>query len=139
MTARILVLDDTFEGRHRLQQCLAEVHDLVFVQNILEGLAYVRAEEVDMVICGIYLEHESVFDFLRAIKVDPSLKHVPFICFRASETKMARSIDDGLNMACAALGATKYLVCESTDHIFNLFREVESCLPIDKRTKVEHN
>lgn len=73
MSGRILILDDTNEGRQRLKSCLGHDYSLEFALNIRQGLELLKTGQFELVICGIHLERESVFDLLRAMKSSPDL------------------------------------------------------------------
>lgn len=129
MRAKILILDDERAGIQHLRDALGAQHDVIWCRNIKSALAQLDAEQYDLIICGVHLLNESMFDFLRDVRLVASSRGVPFVCFRAVETKYGQSTDANIEAAAKMLGADKYLVVETGNgDAAALRREIESAL-----------
>lgn len=86
----------------------------------VEALARIRDGRIDLVISDVVMPGGSGFDLLAEIRVDPSLRDLPFV-FLTSTARDARSRAQGL-----ALGANRYLVRPIGP--VELLREIRHCL-----------
>lgn len=113
--AKILILDDERSGVQHLQIALGGQHTLHFCRNIQDAIAELDKDDYNLVICGVHLLNESMFDFLHEVKRTASGRGIPFVCFRAVETKLGQMLDENIENAARALGADAYLVVETTE------------------------
>ncbi|HUG55426.1 MAG TPA: response regulator [Vicinamibacteria bacterium] len=99
--ARIVLIDDHAE----LLAVLAEIlngagHETVPAPGGIEGLAAVRRERPDIVLCDVNMPDLDGFGVLREMRADPDLASMPFV-FLTSETEIRAGM---------AAGADDYLV-----------------------------
>lgn len=131
MQARILILDDSKQGRYLLQKCLYPQHELIFALNISHAMQMLRTGgSFNLIICGVHLQDESALDFLKALKSDHELTSIPFIYLRAHDGKFGRQLDDTVKTSTMALGATDYIVCEDKKDLPELCRSIHQHLPV---------
>lgn len=125
---RILVLQELQENVVNLRQSLEPSgHELVVVSTINAAMHQLKEDQFDMIICAVFLENESVFDFLKNCKNDLVYRTIPFVFYCYKTSKFARSVRDGLQIAARTLGAERYVIMESFNaHV--LRSQVEECL-----------
>ena len=110
--AQILILDDERSGVQHLQDALSGYHAVHYSRSILEAKAELERRDYDLIICGVHLLHESMFEFLRDMKQRAQMRGIPFVCFRAVETKFGQQLDVQIEAAARILGAVEYIVVE---------------------------
>jgi PleD family two-component response regulator len=111
--SRILILDDERSGVQHLHDALDAHHSVHYCRNILDAKRELERHEYDLVICSVHLLNESMFDFLHDVKQTAHSRGIPFVCFRAVETKLGQQLDAQIETAARALGAVEYLVVET--------------------------
>jgi signal transduction histidine kinase len=104
--ARIVLIDDENELRGVLGEILTSAgYEVVLAASGQEGLAAVRAERPDAVVCDINMPGLDGFGVLRAIRADPETASLPFV-FLTSEAAvragMLSGADDYLTKPVAA-------------------------------------
>jgi PleD family two-component response regulator len=125
---RILVLQEMRENVENLRESLEPSgHELVVVNTINAAMHQLKEEQFDMIICAVFLENESVFDFLKICKHDLMYRSIPFVFYCCKTSQFARSVRDGLQIAARTLGAERYVIMESFD-AYSLKSQVEECL-----------
>jgi len=125
---RILVLQEMHENVVYLRESLEPAgHELVIVNTIHSALTQLCQEEFDMIICAVFLENESVFDFLKSCKQDINYRKIPFVFYCCKTSEFARSVRDGLQIAARTLGAERYVIMEAFDALV-LKTQIEECL-----------
>lgn len=93
--ARLVLIDDEAELRKVLGEILASAgHEVVLAANGAEGLAAVRRDRPDIVVCDINMPGMDGFGVLRAIRADPELASLPFL-FLTSETEVRAGMRSG--------------------------------------------
>lgn len=112
----ILILDDFRADDTHLHDALSEEHTLVWARNISEAmnLLHLPDSSFDLVICGVHLERESMFDFLRGVKSQPQTRTIPFLCFRCGNSDFARACDAPIEKTSRLLGAAGYIAIADT-------------------------
>lgn len=50
-----------------------------------------------------------MFDFLRYVKADPDTRSIPFVSIKATGEEISRTISQGIEIACKALGAHQFV------------------------------
>jgi signal transduction histidine kinase len=86
--ARIVVIDDEAALRAMLGEMLADAgYDTELAADGVEGLAVLRRQATDLVLCDINMPGLDGFGVLRAIRADPRLAPLPFV-FLTSETEI---------------------------------------------------
>jgi two-component system sensor histidine kinase/response regulator len=93
--ARILLIDDEPELRAVMGEILAGAgHDTRLAASGAEGLAALRREPADVVLCDIRMPGLDGFGVLRAIRADPDLASLPFV-FLTSEAEVRAGMLSG--------------------------------------------
>lgn len=126
--SKILILDDERDGIQHLNDALSLKHDLVWGRKISDAIQLLDNpnSNFDLIICGIHLLHESMFDFLRQVRSQAANKQVPFICFRIASTQFAENMDKNIQKSAKLLGANGYVIIEDTEDPETLLKTVES-------------
>jgi len=130
MRLNILILDDERAGVQDLHNALSAKHDVVWARSINRALTEVDESTFDIIICGVHLLNESMFDFLKQVTEKAENKRIPFVCFRAVEPgEFGKSSDRMIENASKMVGADKYIAVETNrDDPEALRRDVESVL-----------
>lgn len=82
--AKIAVIDDLAVNRELLVSLLrAFGYDLVEASNGAEALDLVRRERPDLVICDILMPVMDGYEFVRHLRADPEIGHIPVVFFTA--------------------------------------------------------
>jgi response regulator RpfG family c-di-GMP phosphodiesterase/signal transduction histidine kinase len=93
----LLVLDDNPEVLKLMKLLLENEFDLTFSTSALEGLALLREQSPDLVLCDLMMPGMDGQQFCRAVKGDDILKHTPVILVtaRSGSDLMAEGIESG--------------------------------------------
>ena len=76
----ILIIDDDEKLRTLVSSTLEdEGYDIRQAANGEQGIAMVRSDQPEIIICDIHMEAMSGFDVLREVRKDPSSSTIPFI------------------------------------------------------------
>jgi two-component system cell cycle response regulator len=119
--ARVLVLDDTPYNLELERDLLApHGYDVVAVATIDEAWAAMEQQLPDLILSDIGMRVGSGFDFIRRVKADERLRHIPFV-FLSSTHWDSASIETGMR-----LGAARYLLRPLDPE--RLLDEVADCL-----------
>lgn len=130
--AKILVLDDPHEGVQLLHTALHKKHVIVWARSIAQALEELAkpTSPFDLIICGVNLESESLFDFLKAAKSEQRNQKIPFLCFRCSDSNLAKVSDPQIEKTSRILGATDYIAISEMDNDpVELLLKIERNLP----------
>ncbi len=93
--ARIVLIDDEPELRAVLAEIIADGgHETALAANGAEGLALLRREPPDLVVCDVNMPGLDGFGVLRAIRADPRLASLPFV-FLTSEVEVRAGMRSG--------------------------------------------
>ena len=133
---KLLVLDDERSGIQHLHDAFHEFHDVTVVRKISDALTALAEpnSSFDIIICGVHLMNESMFDFLLKVKVDADSKHIPFVCFRAGDAQSPGGFDSQLEETSRILGASAYIAIKDISDPAGLRNSVEQLLrPILKK------
>ena len=85
---KILIVEDNIDDRSLLR-CTLENHGSEIVIEAGDGeqaLAMAKQHKPDLIISDALMPHMDGFQFLRAVKMDPALKSIPFIFYSAVYT-----------------------------------------------------
>lgn len=104
---RILVAD-TDEGMITIRNVFSSDATLMHVTTIPQALAAMTTN-INMVLCGIHFDECRMFDLLRFVKADVRHRSIPFLCYRDLDSALSRTILEGLEIACKALGASSFI------------------------------
>jgi response regulator RpfG family c-di-GMP phosphodiesterase/signal transduction histidine kinase len=93
----LLVIDDNPEVLKLMKLLLENEFDLTFSTSALEGLALLREQSPDLVLCDLMMPGMDGQQFCRAVKGDDVLKHTPVILVtaRSGSDLMAEGIESG--------------------------------------------
>ncbi len=126
--ARILILQEMEQNIINIQEALLpHNHQLTFVRHELKALELLVHDHFDLIICAVYLEESDVFDFTKAVKNHPTLKHIPFVFYCSAISTFARSVRGGLKIAAESLGVDLYVTMEKFDAVL-LGQQINGCL-----------
>jgi DNA-binding response OmpR family regulator len=100
----ILIIEDSDKLRSTILQLLSDDYDVIGVNDASKGLASCESFKPDLILLDIMLPGNiDGFSFLRIIKKDKTLSHIPVIIISALATN--EKITEGLK-----LGANDYLI-----------------------------
>jgi PleD family two-component response regulator len=105
---RILILSEP-DGANVLQQALGGVYQLEVENREESALVRLEKERFDLIISKVFFEYNDPFHFLRQVRSNPKTECLPFICFAARQTEVARQFKEPLKKSFSALGAQGYL------------------------------
>lgn len=104
-------------------------HQVLALHSVRESMNWLNAKDhVDVIVCHAFLESESVFEFLKAVKHDPRHDWVQFIVLSCGQSELTKFLDPTVKDAAHILGADKYINMRE----FNpdrLLKEVEASFP----------
>jgi DNA-binding response OmpR family regulator len=86
----ILVIDDDYDIRHAVEQCLVETDikpTVLTARNALIGLQLAKDHIPDVVVLDLQMPMGSGFDFVTELKRDPKLAQVKILILTANPTK----------------------------------------------------
>ena len=88
-----------------------ETHEIIFVETMSNAEEVLLAESLGMVICSLLFDDSRMFELLRLCKESDSLKHLPFVCFKASAAELSPFpvVLEGVTIAANVLGASAFL------------------------------
>jgi CheY-like chemotaxis protein len=101
------------DGHARMREILAGSHNLVFAKTVQEALE--AAKNCDLLLCGLEFDESQMFDFLRVLNADPTLKSKPRVCVRFIATNTPENVIGGLELAARAVGAKGLIDLPSLD------------------------
>ncbi len=81
--ALVLCIDDNPEVLKLMKMLLADEYDLELMTSAEKGLAFLKAKNPDLVLCDVMMPGMDGHAFCRAVKKDPSTKHIPVILVTA--------------------------------------------------------
>jgi len=95
----ILVIDDNPDILKLMHFLLKDEFDLLLCNSGRKGLALLRENMPDLVICDVMMPEMDGYTFCREVKADPSYKHIPIILVtaRAGSEMLVAGIDSGAN------------------------------------------
>lgn len=118
---RVLLVQENAADRDAIAEALTQRgYDIVCKESVLDAMAFLEDNpaEVDVVITALHLEHSTAFDILRAMKLRPDLKRVPFIfcCLRPSQFTIMTA--ESTNIAARVMGAEDLIIQDTLDADF---------------------
>ncbi|MBI1926086.1 response regulator [Candidatus Poribacteria bacterium] len=100
----ILVLDNSYVNIDLLRSTLEPFgYAIISANSVREGLALARQTPPDLILSDVHLPGENGYDFIKSVKADPQLRHIPFV-FLSSTIWRESDLSTGLS-----LGATKFI------------------------------
>jgi len=102
---KYLIVDDFSTMRRIVRGLLKEMgcNDAEEAEDGAVALAALKAQKFDFVVCDINMPNMNGFDFLRAVRADDTLKHIPVLMVTAEARK------EDIVLA-AQTGASGYIV-----------------------------
>ena len=96
---KFLIVDDFSTMRRIVRGLLKEMgcNNAEEAEDGAVALAAMKAQRFDFVVCDINMPNMNGFDFLKAVRADDSLKHVPVLMVTAEARKedIVRAAQDG--------------------------------------------
>lgn len=83
-----------------------------FQVTIADSLSHAKSlldRPVDVIVCDLYFDESRMFDLLRHVKADEKTRTIPFIAVKASDGMLSPTLSQGVEIACNALGAEKFV------------------------------
>ena len=74
----------------------------------LEMAKEVVHDNIDVILCGLHFDDSRMFDLLRFVKADPTLRTIPFLCIKTLEGEVEPTFNESVRIATKALGAVGY-------------------------------
>lgn len=65
-------------------------------------------DDIDVILCGLHFDESRMFELLRYVKADPSLREIPFLCIKTLAGKVEPTFDESIRIATKALGAVGF-------------------------------
>jgi two-component system chemotaxis response regulator CheY len=102
---KFLIVDDFSTMRRIVRGLLKEMgcNNAEEAEDGAVALAAMKAQKFDFVVCDINMPNMNGFDFLKAVRADESLKHIPVLMVTAEARK------EDIVLA-AQIGASGYIV-----------------------------
>jgi CheY-like chemotaxis protein len=128
-TFRILIMD-TVEHTDQLKAaCKDAGYSVVGAHTIEEAFAFLDGKDhADVVVCAAYLEDESLFDFLRRLRLDPIHKGTMFMTLALAPGYSGAAANGSTEKAGRLLGADKFVSMPVFD-AEQLIAEINKLLP----------
>lgn len=84
-------------------------HFELCLTTTLEEARSLAHQKIGVIVCGLYFDESRMFDFLRYVKADPATRPIPFISVKATSEPLSRTLVQGVEIACKALGAEQFV------------------------------
>ncbi len=129
-TFRILIMD-TLEHTDQLKAVCKDVgHSVVAAQTIEEAFAFLDGKDhADVIVCAAYLEDESLFEFLRRLRLDPIHKKTMFMTLALEPGPMGAKVNFSTEKAGRLMGADAFISMPVFDAPL-LIAEIKKLLPL---------
>lgn len=128
---RILIIEDDKPLCWLLERILKDKFDVTFLQNGLDGLAWLSSNPLpDLIISDLHMPSLDGIELLENIQTSGILRHIPVIILSGSE-------DPEKRRKCLALGASSYLIKPFEPQLLigeieNTFKRLEKPLAINR-------
>lgn len=98
----ILVIDDDYDIRTAVSQCLQETDikpTVITAHDAATGLTLAKARIPDVIVLDLQMPNGSGFDFVAELKRDPKVSHIRILVLTAaaSRSNIWQSIDEGVD------------------------------------------
>lgn len=123
----VMVIEDNHDLLKYLKEKLEKTYNVIVADNGKTALDKLKAHIPALIISDVMMDEMNGFEFLKTIKTDQNLKHIPVIFLTAKSTAIDRI--EGLS-----LGAVDYM--QKPFLIDELITKVDSIL---KTVKAQHN
>lgn len=129
MSGKILALEENDLRKAELKLALESPgHHLHSTESQYAALDYLKAHDVDLIICDVHLENASAFDFLRAVRAQQVSSRTPFVFYCIEPSTLTKSFVSSISVAAKKLGADDVIFLEQYN-AGKLCTEVEKHLP----------
>ncbi|HEY4540827.1 MAG TPA: hypothetical protein VIG66_00460 [Noviherbaspirillum sp.] len=91
-----------------IESALGDEHEVVRAENLSQAKQQLE-NVIDMTVCDLYFDDSRMFDLLRRAKADESTRTMPFLAIKTSDGALSATLRQGVEIACAALGAEKFI------------------------------
>ena len=94
-----------------MQRMLAPVADLVPVHTRAQAFEVLErdAASIDLVICTVAFDESRMIEFLQAVKREPAMSSIPFLCIRVLASVLSDNLIGRLGTVCRDCGAVEML------------------------------
>ncbi len=128
-TFRILFLDSVAHTLQLKAACQAAGHSVVSAHTIADAFAFLNGtNHADVVVCAAYLEDESVFEFLKALRKDPLHKSTMFMTLALEPSAIGAKANASTEKTGRLLGADAFVSMPVFDAV-RLIAEIKRLLP----------
>lgn len=128
-TFRILIMDSKEHTDQLKAACKDAGHSVVGAHTIEEAFAFLHGKDhADVIVCAAYLEGESLFEFLRRLKLDPTHKETMFMTLALEPGPVGSGVNISTEKAGRLLGADKFVSMPVFD-ADKLIAEIKQLLP----------
>ena len=84
---KVLIIDDDADIRHVLKTLLdTDTVEVEEAENGAQGLKSVYSSPPNLIICDIYMPVMNGREFLKTLKTDESIRHIPVVMFTCDNT-----------------------------------------------------
>lgn len=127
----VLVVDNSPVNLQLMSSTLEPFgYEVVTADSVSQGLALARQLHPDLILSDLHMPSQNGYDFIRAVKLDPELRHTPFV-FISSTIWREKDRTDGL-----ALGADGFILRPIEPE--TLLQEIKTYVKKDELTKREN-
>lgn len=91
-----------------LTRALGDRYQCQHVSTMFQAKALLE-QPCDLIVCGLYFDDSRMFDLLRHAKSDERTRRIPFVVVKASDGELSPTVQQGIEIACAALGADRFV------------------------------
>jgi CheY-like chemotaxis protein len=129
-TFRILIMDTVEHTDELKAACKDAGHSVVAAQTIKEAFAFLDDKDhADVIICAAYLEDESMFEFLRRLRTDPTHKDSMFMILALAPGPAGVKLNASVEIAGKTLGSDAFISMPMFDAP-QLIAEIKKLLPL---------
>ena len=129
-TFRILIMDSPEHTNLLKAACKDAGHSVVASHSIDEAFAFLDGKNhADVIVCAAYLEDESLFDFLRRLRLDPIHKNTMFMTLALEPGRAGEKANVSTENAGRLLGADAF-VSMPEFNAKQLIEEIKMLLPL---------
>ena len=95
----------------RLRQLLGEAAELVAVHTRSDACDVLKdsASSIDLIICTVAFDDSQMIVFVEAVKREPGLRDIPFLCVRALPSVLSDNVVSSVSAACRESGAVDFI------------------------------
>jgi len=128
-TFRILFLDSLAHTNQLKAACMAAGHSVIAAQTIADAFAFLNGKNhADVIVCAAYLEDESIFEFLKALRKDPLHKTTMFMTLALEPGTIGARANASTEKTGRLLGADAFVSMPLFD-AKQLIAEIKRLLP----------